>query len=137
MSTETTATATASLLETAYLTKGTIGNVGLPGAPIAHFSLVVSTVTQTVSGIVEITQALDRPSITVNVTGTIRATGYGKITQIVTLKGQYGVSLTPPAIGTYLQDFAAYMDLDQSWNGTGGFTYGGTEISDVPVVSAN
>jgi len=132
-----TATATASLLETAYLTKGTIGNVGLPGAPIAHFSLVVSTVSQTVSGIVEITQAIDRPSITVNVTGTIRATGYGKVTQIVNLKGQYGVSLPPPAIGTYLQDFTAYMDLDQSWNGIGGFSYGDTEINDVPVTSAN
>ena len=39
------------LLESAYLTKGTIGNLEMPGAPIAHFSLVVNSSTGTVSGI--------------------------------------------------------------------------------------
>ena len=124
-------------IASAYLTKGTIGNVGLPGAPIAHFSLVVVAATNTVSGVVEITQAIDAKPIQVHVTGNIRYTGYGKVTKIVSLKGQYVVSVPPPAIGSYLQDFTAYMDIDDSWNGVGGFTYGSTEITDVPVNSDN
>lgn len=130
-------TATKSSLVGAYLTKGTIGNVGMPGAPIAHFSLVVSPVSNSVSGMVEITQAINRPSIKVNVTGSVRATGYGKVTKIVSLKGQYVVSVPPPAIGSYLENFTAYLDIDNSWNGTGGFTYGNNEINDVPVKSDN
>ena len=124
-------------IASAYLTKGTIGNVGLPGAPIAHFSLVVVAATNTVSGVVEITQAIDAKPIQVHVTGNIRYTGYGKVTKIVNLKGQYVVSVPPPAIGSYLQDFTAFMDIDDSWNGVGGFTYGTTDIKDVPVSSDN
>jgi len=130
-----TSSATKALAD-AYLAKGTIGNIGLPGAPVAHFSLVVSPSRNTVSGIVEITQAIDRPSIKVNVAGTIRATGYGKVTKIVNLSGEYVVSVPPPAIGSYLEKFTAYMDIDNSWNGIGGFTYGSHEINDVPVKSA-
>ncbi len=121
------------LLETAYLAKGTIGNVGLPGAPIVNFSLVVSTVTNKVSGLVEITQAIDSPSIKVQVSGTIRYTGYGKVTKIVNLEGEYVVSVQPPAIGSYLQKFTAYMDIDNSWNGIGGFCYGQQGVNNVPV----
>jgi len=124
-------------IASAYLTKGTIGNVGLPGAPIAHFSLVVIAASNTVSGVVQISQAIDAKPIQVHVTGTIRSTGYGKITKIVNLKGQYVVSVPPPAIGSYLQDFTAYLDIDDSWNGIGGFTYGNTEINDVPVSPEN
>ncbi len=125
------------LLETAYLTKGTIGNVGMPGAPIAHFSLVVSPEHNTVSGIVEIMQAIDSPSIKVNVTGNIRHTGYGDITKIVNLNGEYIVSVTPPAVGSYLEKFTAYMDINNNWNGVGGFTYGNQKVNDVPVKSDN
>lgn len=125
------------LLETAYLTKGTIGNVGMPGAPIAHFSLVVAPHTGKVSGMVEIAQAINRPPINVHVTGTIRYTGYGQVTQIVNLEGEYAVSVPPPAIGTYLEKFSAYLDIDNTWNGIGGFSYGNTDIQDVPVNSAN
>lgn len=125
------------LIESAYLTKGTIGNVGMPGAPIVHFSLVVSPEQNTVSGIVEITQAVDRPTIKVNVTGNIRYTGYGDITKIVNLSGEYIVSVPPPAIGSYLQKFTAYLDVNNNWNGTGGFTFGTQKVDDVPVTSAN
>ncbi|WP_299836511.1 DUF1842 domain-containing protein [uncultured Tenacibaculum sp.] len=126
-----------SLLDTAYLTKGTIGNVGMPGAPIAHFSLVVSPEQGTVSGIVEITQAIDRPTIKVNVAGRLRHTGYGNITQIVSLDGEYVVTVPPPAIGSYLEKFNAYLDVDNSWNGTGGFSFGFQKVENVPVTSAN
>ncbi|CAM1368340.1 DUF1842 domain-containing protein [Tenacibaculum xiamenense] len=119
----------------AYLTKGSIGNVGLPGAPIAHFSLVVVPSQNTVTGVVEITQAINRPPILVHVKGTIRHTGYGDVTQIVNLTGEYVVSVPPPAIGSYLEKFTAYMDIDNDWNGIGGFTYGSESIRDVPVKS--
>ncbi|SNR16004.1 DUF1842 domain-containing protein [Tenacibaculum jejuense] len=125
-----------SLLDTSYLAKGTIGNVGMPGAPITHFSLVVSTEQGIVSGIVEITQAIDSPTIKVNVAGRLRHTGYGKVTQIVDLKGEYVVSMPPPAIGSYLEQFEAYLDVDNSWNGTGGFSFGFQKINNVPVTSA-
>lgn len=125
------------LIETAYLTKGTIGNVGMPGAPIVHFSLVVSPEQHTVSGIVEIAQAIDKPSIKLNVAGNIRYTGYGDVTKIVNLSGEYVVSVQPPAIGSYLEKFTAYLDVNNEWNGIGGFTYGNQKINDVPVTSAN
>lgn len=122
-------------IASAYLAKGTIGNVGMLGAPIAHFSLVVVAATGKVSGVVEITQAIDKAPIHVDVTGSLRPTGYGKVTKIVNLKGQYVVSVPPPAIGSYLEEFSAYLDIDNSWNGTGGFTYGQTVIDNVPVAS--
>ncbi len=122
----------------AYLTKGTIGNVGTPGAPIVHFSLVVVPSKNTVSGTVEITQAIEGGNITIeNVKGTIRATGFGKITKIVSLEGEYFQSFPPPAIGIMEQKFFAHMDIDDSWNGQGGFSYGGRKINNVPVKSEN
>ncbi|MFD0992871.1 DUF1842 domain-containing protein [Tenacibaculum geojense] len=126
-----------SLLASAYLAKGTIGNVGMPGAPIAHFSLVVNAASGTATGLVEITQAIDAKPIEVKVNGTIRHTGYGNVTKIVNLEGEYVVSVPPPAIGSYLQKFSAYLDIDNSWNGTGGFTYGNQHIKDVPVTAEN
>jgi len=123
-----------------YLASGTIGNVGLPGAPIAHFHLTVTPSTNSVSGIVEITQAIEGPESNIiikNVTGSIRATGLGKITKVVELRGEYVVSVPPPAIGSYLAQFSANMAIDDNWDGRGGFTYGTNEINDVPVVADN
>lgn len=125
------------LLESAYLAKGTIGNIGMPGAPLAYFSLVISPEQGKVSGIVEITQVIDKPSIKVNVTGSIRNTTYGHVTKIVTIHGEYIVSVPPPAIGSYLEKFSAYVDINDEWNGTGGFSYGNQKIEEVPVTSVN
>jgi Domain of unknown function (DUF1842) len=118
-----------------YPVKGILGNVGVPGAPICHFNLLVYPSGHTVSGIVNITQAIAGPEshITVQVHGKIYATGLGKVTQVVSLQGQYGVSFPPPAIGTYLASFEAHMAIDNDWNGKGGFEYGGKHIEDVPV----
>lgn len=124
-------------LASAYFTKGMIGNVGLAGAPIVHFSLVVVAATNVVSGVVEIIQAIDSKPIQVHVTGLIKYTDDGKVTKIINLKGQYVVLLPPPAIENYLQDFTAYMHIDGSWNGVGSFTYGEIVINDVPVASDN
>lgn len=124
----------------AYLTKGTIGNLGMPGAPIAHFSLVVVPSTNSVSGTVEITQAIEGSGSNIvvnNVKGQIRATGYGKVTKVVSLEGEYVVSVPPPAIGSYLSKFTAHMAIDNDWNGQGGFSYGNNDVEDVPVKSDN
>ncbi len=127
------------LLAGAYLAKGTIGNVGMPGAPVASFSLVVVPSQHSVSGTVVITQAIQGPDsyIVVPVTGKIFSTGIGKVTQVVGLKGQYVHSVPPPAFGSFLADFEANLAIDNEWNGTGGFSYYGHNIENVPVKAAN
>lgn len=119
-----------------YLVNGTVGNVGMPGAPIMHFSLIVVPAANTVSGTVEITQAIAPPNgdiIIKNVKGSIRATGYGNVTKVVALEGQYVQSVPPPAIGSYLADFSAHMAIDDNWDGKGGFSYGNHDVENVPV----
>lgn len=126
------------LLEGAYLAKGTIGNVGKPGAPIATFSLVVVPSQHSVTGTVVITQAVAGPDshIVVQVKGKIYSTGFGKFTQVVSLQGQYVQSFPPPAIGAFLADFDAHLAIDNAWNGEGGFSYYQHQIEKVPVASA-
>lgn len=120
----------------AYLARGTVGNVGLPGAPIMHYSLVVVPSANSVSGTVEITQAVATPAghiVIPNVHGVIHATGLGPITQIVSLQGEYVQTVPPPAIGAWLAKFAANLAIDASWHGRGGFTYGTNSVQNVPV----
>jgi hypothetical protein len=126
------------LLAGAYLAQGTIGNVGMPGAPIAKFSLVVVPSQHSVSGTVVITQAISGPDshIVVQVSGKIYATGFGKVTQVVSLHGQYVHSVPPPAIGSFLADFDAHLAIDGAWNGTGGFSYYQHNVENVPVTAA-
>lgn len=126
------------LLAGAYLAKGTIGNVGMPGAPIATFSLVVVPSQNSVSGTVVITQAVNGPDshIVVPVTGKIYATGLGQFTKVVSMQGQYVHSVPPPAIGSFLANFDAHLAVDNAWNGTGGFSYWKHQIENVPVTAA-
>lgn len=113
----------------AYLANGTIGNVGMPGAPIVHFSLVVVPSTNTVTGTVHVTQAVEGGSYSGHVSGRIHATGLGKVTQIVGLTGQ--LSQDGPMIGIF--PFSANMAIDGSWNGEGGFSYLNVHVENVPV----
>lgn len=130
----TTAEKKSSRLVGAYLVNGTMGNVGMPGAPIMHFSLVVVPSANTVSGTVEITQAISSGEIIIkNVKGSIRATGLGNVTKVVSLEGQYVQSVPPPAIGSYLADFSAHMAINDNWEGKGGFSYGNNDVENVPV----
>jgi len=130
----TTAEKKTSRLAGAYLVNGTMGNVGMPGAPIMHFSLVVVPSANTVSGTVEITQAISSGEIIIkNVKGSIRATGLGNVTKVVSLEGQYVQSVPPPAIGSYLADFSAHMAINDNWEGKGGFSYGNNDVENVPV----
>jgi hypothetical protein len=132
----TTSSETSNVLAGAYLVNGTVGNVGVPGAPIMHFSLVVVPSQNCVNGTVHITQAIAPPNndiVVKNVKGTIRKTGFGSITQVVALEGQYLVSFPPPVIGCYLAAFSASMAIDNNWDGSGSFSYGNHDVDNVPV----
>jgi len=126
------------LLAGAYLAKGTIGNVGTPGAPIASFSLVVVPSQHSVSGTVVITQAVQGPDshIVVQVKGKIFSTGLGQFTQVVSLQGQYIQSVPPPGLGTFLAEFNAHLAINNAWDGQGGFSYWKHAVEDVPVAAA-
>ncbi len=116
----------------AYLAKGTIGNVGMPGAPVVHFSLIVVPSQRNVSGSVHITQAIQDGNYSGNVSGKIYATGLGEYTKVVGIKGLVN-SDAPVPTGI---EFEAHMAIDESWNGKGGFNYGNVHVEDVPVKSA-
>lgn len=122
---------TQSNLAGAYLAKGTIGNVGMPGAPILHFSLVVVPSQNSVNGAVQITQATQNGNYQGQVSGKIFATGFGTTTQVVSLRGNvHSDGVTPIEI-----PLEAHLALDGSWNGTGGFAYANTHVENVPVVA--
>ena len=130
-----TAEAKTSKLIGSYLVNGTMGS-GLLGAPTVHFSLVVVPSANSVSGTVEITQAIEGPSSDIlvsNVKGRIFATGFGDVKYVVSLEGQYVQSVPPPAIGSYLAEFSAHMAINGDWNGKGGFSYGTTNVENVEV----
>lgn len=117
----------------AYNATGTLGNVGMPGAPIMHFNLVVVPNRNSVSGSVEIIQAIAPPNgqlFIQNVKGQIRATGFGSVDQIVTLEGNYTIGASE-----VLYSFKASMNLNMNWEGKGTFTYGTQTIENVPVIT--
>jgi hypothetical protein len=121
-----------------YLVHGTAGNVGTPGAPILHFSLMVNASTGAVSGQARQTQAVQGPMSDVlisNVTGQIRYTGLGEYTKIVSLQGSAVITVPPPAIGAYLAPFDAHFAINDAWEGVGGWSLGGTSVENVPVTS--
>jgi hypothetical protein len=123
-----------------YLVNGVAGNQGASGAPLLHFSLLVNSVTGAITGHATQTQAVQPPGdriVVGNVTGSLRSTGLGQYTQIVSLTGSAVVSFPPPAIGSYLAPFTAHFALDQRWNGVGGWTLGATNVNDVPVKAQN
>ena len=118
-------------LEGAYLAQGTIGNVGMPGAPVVHFSFVVVPSQHKVTGSVQVTQATQNGNYSGQVTGTLYATGYGNVTQVVAVTGTvHSDGDMPIEI-----PFEAHLAIDGSWNGTGGFAYANTHVENVPVVS--
>jgi len=115
----------------AYNVKGTLGNIGLPGAPIMHFNLVVVPSQNTITGVVEITQAIAPPNGQIfvnNVKGQIHATGFNGVEQIVSLEGNYTIGESYVLI-----PFKAFMNLKSNWEGTGTFIYGSQKIENVPV----
>jgi len=113
----------------AYLVKGTIGNCGMPGAPIVHFALVVTPFNHQVTGSVQITQATQNGGYSGQVHGTLYATGFGSVTQVVALTGSiHGDGPMPMEIA-----FGAHLAINGDWNGTGGFEYANVHVENVPV----
>ncbi|WP_329805466.1 DUF1842 domain-containing protein [Flavobacterium facile] len=118
-------------LEGAYLAQGTIGNVGMPGAPVVHFSFVVVPSQHKVTGSVQVMQATQNGNYSGQVTGTLYATGFGNVTQVVGVTGSiHSDGDMPIEI-----PFEAHLAIDGSWNGTGGFAYANTHVENVPVAS--
>jgi hypothetical protein len=116
----------------AYLAQGTIGNVGMPGSPIVHFSFVVVPSQHKVSGSVHVTQATQNGNYSGQVTGTLYATGFGNVAQVVAVRGSvHSDGEMPIEI-----PFEAHLAIDGSWNGTGGFAYANTHVENVPVTSS-
>ncbi|TYQ19094.1 UNVERIFIED_ORG: uncharacterized protein DUF1842 [Zoogloea ramigera] len=116
----------------AYLVKGTIGNVGMPGAPIVNFALVVVPSTHSVTGSVHVTQAVQNGSYSGQVKGSIYATGFGDVTQVVGLTGV----IHPDGPSTVVLPFEAHLAINGEWNGTGGFNYANVHVENVPVARA-
>jgi hypothetical protein len=118
-----------------YFVKGEAGDIGMPGAPILHFSLLVVVGSGLVSGHVKITQALPPPhgAIALPVSGHIHALGLPPAHNVVTLEGTYLQSFLPPAIGSILEHFSSVFSVNGEWNGHGSFTYGGHTVANVPV----
>ena len=114
----------------AYLANGTIGNVGMPGAPIVHFDLIVIPSQHKVSGTVHITQAVLHGSYSGYVTGSIYATGIPPFTKIVGLTGMVHCDDDNSLV---LLPFQASMAINDAWEGRGGFSYGNVHVEDVPV----
>lgn len=113
----------------AYLVKGTIGNCGMPGAPIVHFALVVTPFNHQVTGTVQITQATQNGNYSGQVHGTLYSTGYGSVTQVVALTGSVHSDGTTPIE----MAFGAHLSINADWSGTGGFQYANVHVADVPV----
>jgi len=116
-------------ISSAYLARGTIGNVVMPGAPIVHFALVVTPADHKVSGRVVITQATGNGDYSGQVEGAIHATGLGAVTQVVSLTGMiYGDGTMPIELS-----FEANLAINHDWTGQGGFSYGSVHVDQVPV----
>jgi len=119
-----------------YLVKLRVERKGLVGAPVLTLDLGVYAPVGEVNGSGEITQSLPPPYGQIHlpeVKGRIHHTGFGKDEQLVSLSGQYVVSVPPPAIGSYLANFTAALVVGADWSGRGTFTYGGHTIADAEV----
>jgi hypothetical protein len=114
----------------------TAGNCGMPGAPILKMVLMIEQADGTVQGKGEISQALAPPygELAVsNITGQVRAMGFGPATMSLALKGTIITTLKPPAIGTVEIPFSAFFVTDNDWVGRGYFNYPPNDVTDVPI----
>ncbi|MBD8544050.1 DUF1842 domain-containing protein [Oxalobacteraceae sp. CFBP 8755] len=114
----------------------TAGNCGMPGAPTLKMVLMIDQADGTVQGKGEISQALAPPygELAVsNITGQVRAMGFGPATMSLALKGTIITTLKPPAIGTVEIPFSAFFVTDNDWVGRGYFNYPPNDVTDVPI----
>ena len=118
-----------------YRVTGTAGNVGLPGATILHFDLIIHEATGKGSGVANITLDSPPPIVIPNVTVTVKKVlDVDRPKLIITLSGSYDmIIVNPPLI--IVEQFSASFVTNLSWDGRGSFTFGGTSVDDVPVQS--
>jgi hypothetical protein len=121
-----------------YRATGTAGDIGLPGAPILHFDLLVNSSTGMVSGQAQITRAAAPPNGVIridNVTGRVRRLVVGgQVTLVVALQGTSYRLGSPSAELTVQEQFTAQF-MTNPQDGRGSFDYGnGSQVvNDVPV----
>jgi hypothetical protein len=119
-----------------YIVNLLAGNVGVPGAPILHLGLAVNAPTGHITGRAEVTQAVAPPNGIIQINdlrGRIHSLEFGPKVRVVELRGSYIFAFPPPAIGEGVALFSATFIIGQdNWNGRGSFTFGSTEIDDVP-----
>lgn len=114
------------------------GNLATPGAPILNLALFYNPGDGTVSGEALITQSIAPPHGRVvirPVSGPVHGLGFpgGGVTRVFTLRGEFVVSVPPPAIGSYLAQFEATFATDNNWSGHGSFTYDQQKVQNVPI----
>ena len=112
------------------------GNLGMPGAPILHLSVLYNSETGHLNGEAVITQAIAPPNgriVIKNVTGLAHGLGIGGATRVFSLSGEYVQSFPPPAIGQITEKFSAIFTTDNAWKGHGTFSYGGNTVNNVPI----
>ncbi|MGA9583350.1 MAG: DUF1842 domain-containing protein [Allosphingosinicella sp.] len=121
-----------------YLIKALVARENMAGSPELHLTLGVDSTSGQANGSAEITQALPPPYGTTHVpqvTGSVRHLGFNNDLRVVAVKGQYVVSVPPPAIGSYLANFSAVLVLQPDGSGEGSFSYGDHDITGCTVTN--
>ena len=98
---------------------------GMVGAGSMSLALTVNASTGVLHGQAQgtILEGTQHPqTFNAQVSGVMHSTGYGSIVKVGAVSGEAAVSVTPPAIGTYLAPFSASFSLDSNWNGQGQFS---------------
>jgi len=120
-----------------YLVKFLVGNEGMLGAPLLHVAAAVDAPTGDITGQAEITQAVAPPGGIIRIKhfhGHVQLLALDPAVRLVILKGSYVFPFPPPAIGQGTAPFSARLIIEHDeWKGRGSFSYGGTDIDDVPV----
>lgn len=102
---------------------------GTVGAGSMTLALTVNASTGELHGQVKgtIHEGTQHPeTFTAKVSGVMHSTGYGTIVKVGSVLGEAGVTVSSPAIGTYLAPCSASFSLDSDWNGQGQFSVGTT-----------
>ena len=111
---------------------------GVVGAGSMTLALTVNASTGALHGQAQgtILEGTQHPqTFTAQVSGSMHSTGYGSVVRVGAVSGEAGVSVSPPAIGTFLAPFSASFGLDSDWSGEGQFVVGSSSYkSDVKQV---
>lgn len=100
---------------------------GIVGAGSMTLAVTVNASTGALHGQVQgtILEGTQHPqTFTAQVSGVMHSTGFGNIVRVGTVSGEAAVSVTSPAIGTYLAPLSVSFGLDSNWSGQGQFSVG-------------